>query len=152
MSESASNVRLARLRRRRKVLRAFNGAGLGVLLGGLIGALLGGATLAMLLPKNPAEDTLGLGALYGSFPGMFGGFWIGMTAVMRDGVRGVVAGTMAGIGAGLIYAIVLANWDVSGSFIYAVFTVPCGAIGGLVLSLLIRGIRARWGWWTRWEE
>lgn len=150
MPELSEQARLVRLRRRRVVLRVFNGAGLGVLLGGMIGAVLGVLTLGLALPKTPVAETLSTGAFWGVLPGMFGGFWIGMTAVMRDGRAGIAAGTAMGALVGLAYGCVLGR----GSWMLAVliFTVPCGVIGGLLLSSLIRGIRARWGWLTRWEE
>ena len=121
------------------------------MLGGLIGAGLGVLTLGTFLPKTPVQDTLATGAFFGVFPGMFGGFWIGMTAVMRDGWKGIGAGTAMGALVGVGYGLVLGRGSTY-ALALVIFTVPCGVVGGLILSALIRGIRARWGWWTRWEE
>jgi hypothetical protein len=137
MVELPEEARLARLRRKRVVLRAFNGAGLGALLGGLIGA----AWCAL---------TVGL-APHSILPGIFGGFWVGMTVVVRDERRGVLTGMLVGGGVGLVYALVL-GINLSWTLFFALLTVPSGCVGGLVLSALMRAIRARWGWWTRWEE
>ena len=134
---------------RRRLLRAANGAGVGLVLGGLIGAGLGAGFAALVF--GPYSLAAGMGAMYGVPPGMFGGLLIGTTTVVRDPRRGMIAGTAMGAAVGVLYAVLLGSLassepQIAGSIIAS------GIIGGSALSTLIRGIRARWSWWTRWER
>lgn len=135
-----------RKQRRRKLLRALNGAALGVFLGGLVGALQGAFWGALMFGK---ADVAPLGALYGLSPGMLGGTWIGASVVIQEDKRGVAYGTWTGVVVGWLYAIMVGSF---GGPLVFLATVCSGFLGGLGFSLLIRWIRNRWPWWTRWEE
>jgi len=157
--DTGDSLRVHRKDLRRRLLRAANGAGIGLVLGGLIGAGLGVGFAALVF--GPYSLAAGMGAMYGMPPGMFGGMLIGTTTVVRDGRRGMIAGTAMGAAVGVLYAVmlgcfsfsspqitgsVIANGVIGGSVIAS------GVIGGFALSILIRAIRARWSWWTRWER
>lgn len=128
---------------RRAVLRALNGAALGMLLGGLLGAALG-SVFARWVLHDAAP-----GAVYGIPPGTFAGILIGATVVVRHPGRALLAGSATGLGVGCLYAWLL-FWTGGWGPITASM-IASGAIGGPVLSLVIRWIRRRWPWWTRWE-
>lgn len=145
MSETGTKRRAGK-ELRRAALRAFNGAMLGMLMGGLLGAVLGAVF---------AHFVVGVGAwiigtIYGVPPGAFAGILIGTTMVVRDPRRGVAAGILTGTGVAVLYAWLLGwsyTWDPVAASIVA-----SGIIGGLALSVLLRWIRRRWSWWTRWEN
>jgi hypothetical protein len=132
---------------RRIILRAFNGAMLGLPVGGLLGAGLGGV-FAQLVFWDSITSPFIMGAMFGVFPGLFAGAVIGTTMVVRDRGRGLKAGIAVGFWVGFLYS--MPFWNVGARV--AVPVIASGVIGGLVLSLLLRWIRDRWSWWTRWEN
>lgn len=141
---------------RHAVLRALNGAGLGTVLGAVLGALLGAGFAAIFLPGPPgpnrAVESATIGAVYGVIPGAFAGFWIGMTAICRSALWGVLLGTAVGTGIGVAYLTLLGGLTSIGDGSVGSSILASGVIGGLMLSLLVRVIRARFKWWTRWEQ
>lgn len=144
-----------RKRLQRIWLRAANGAGGGALLGGLLGFVLGGAS-AFAVGLATGE---GLSchyvrywpfcALAGLPPGLGGGALLGALLVVRDDRRRSRLAALIGLACGLAWALLYRSRE-SEPVLIAMSV--CGLIGGVVMALVLWGVRRRWSWWSRWEN
>jgi hypothetical protein len=56
---------------------------------------------------------------------------------------------LIGLACGLAWAFLYRNGE---SEPVLIAMSACGLIGGLVMALVLRDVRRRWSWWSRWEN
>jgi hypothetical protein len=135
-------------------LRALNGALLGAVAGGLLGFGLGAAS-AFLVSGATGESHYArqwqFCALFGLLPGVPAGSCIGSLLAMSHHRNRGIAAIVLGLAFGSGYAWLLRESLAPDAGVRLAMA-GSGLLGGLVMAALMRFIRARWSWWSRWDS
>jgi len=140
------------------MLRVVNGAALGVLIGAVLGLTLGGTSGCIVSWIAMSQGRWGryleywpFCAIYGMVPGIPAGALIGGTLAMPDDRKRTLAALLLGLGTGIGYAWLLSG-GLASDLEVRIAIVASGAAGGLLMAAMMRGIRRRWAWWSRWDS
>ena len=82
---------------------------------------------------------------------MIGGALIGLTMAIRNRTKAWTIAVLVGTAVGGAYSVLLEKLAWEDRPIIGVCILLSGALGGVLLGVLLQLIRARWKWWSRWD-